>query len=265
MVRFLVFLLTFTSFAAQAQLKVQLKSGTYHITEGTFKQLSNTQATYGVGLWDRVVLAEDKKALADLGVELGHYLPKNSFEVKIPAGVTIAQLRDAGLSAFVKWTPRMKLDGPLAIGDWPEWAVLNDGRVAVQFKTSENWSAPSLVSQVVDLDDHWHTAVVKPDMLNLLAKDDAVLFIQAIEEPGTPENNNSRAAARTAYSQGQTPFDGSNVVVGLGDDGDIGPHADYKGRLTSLAGNSIGDHGDHVAGTIFGAGNIDPTAEGNAP
>lgn len=107
MVRILLFLITFTSFAAQAQLKVQLKSGTYHITEGTFKQLSNTQATYGVGLWDRVVLAEDKKALADLGVELGHYLPKNSFEVKIPAGVTIAQLRDAGLSAFVKWTPRM--------------------------------------------------------------------------------------------------------------------------------------------------------------
>ncbi|MDG1526826.1 MAG: S8 family serine peptidase [Schleiferiaceae bacterium] len=265
MVRFLVFLLTFTSFAAQAQLKVQLKSGTYHIAEGTFKQLSNTQATYGVGLWDRVVLAEDKKALTDLGVELGHYLPKNAFEVKIPAGVTIAQLRDAGLSAFVKWTPRMKLDGPLAIGDWPEWAVLNNGHVAIQFKTTENWKAPAYVSQVMDLDDEWHTAVLKPELLTQLSENNDVLFIQAIEEPGTPENFNSRAAARTSYIQGQTPFDGSNVVVGLGDDGDIGPHADYKGRLTSLAGNSIGDHGDHVAGTIFGAGNIDPTGEGNAP
>ena len=265
MVRILLFLLTFTSFAAQAQLKVQLKSGTYLIEEGTFKQLSNTQPTYGVGLWDRVVLAEDKKALSDLGVELGHYLPKNAFEVKIPAGVTIADLRDAGLSAFVKWTPMMKLDGPLSIGDWPEWAVLNDGHVAIQFKTTENWKAPAYVSQLMDLDDEWHTAVLKPELLTQLSENNDVLFIQAIEEPGTPENFNSRAAARTAYIQGQTPFDGSNVVVGLGDDGDIGPHADYKGRLTSLAGNSIGDHGDHVAGTIFGAGNIDPTGEGNAP
>jgi len=265
MTRILLFLFTITTFVAQAQLKVQLKSGTYLIEEGTFKQLSNTQPTYGVGLWDRVVLAEDKKALTDLGVELGHYLPKNAFEVKIPKGVTIAQLRDAGLSGFVKWTPRMKLDGPLSIGDWPEWAVLNDGHVAIQFKTTENWKAPAYVSQVMDLDDEWHTAVLKPELLTQLSENNDVLFIQAIEEPGTPENFNSRAAARTSYIQGQTPFDGSNVVVGLGDDGDIGPHADYKGRLTSLAGNSIGDHGDHVAGTIFGAGNIDPTGEGNAP
>ncbi len=265
MTRILLFLFTITTFVAQAQLKVQLKSGTYLIEEGTFKQLSNTQPTYGVGLWDRVVLAEDKKALTDLGVELGHYLPKNAFEVKIPAGVTIAQLRDVGLSAFVKWTPRMKLDGPLAIGDWPEWAVLNNGHVAIQFKTTENWKAPAYVSQLMDLNDEWHTAVLKPELLTQLSENNDVLFIQAIEEPGTPENFNSRAAARTAYIQGQTPFDGSNVVVGLGDDGDIGPHADYKGRLTSLAGNSIGDHGDHVAGTIFGAGNIDPTGEGNAP
>ena len=265
MTRILLFLFTITTFVAQAQLKVQLKSGTYLIEEGTFKQLSNTQPTYGVGLWDRVVLAEDKKALTDLGVELGHYLPKNAFEVKIPKGVTIAQLRDAGLSGFVKWTPMMKLDGPLSIGDWPEWAVLNDGHVAIQFKTTENWKAPAYVSQVMDLDDEWHTAVLKPELLTQLSENNDVLFIQAIEEPGTPENFNSRAAARTSYIQGQTPFDGSNVVVGLGDDGDIGPHADYKGRLTSLAGNSIGDHGDHVAGTIFGAGNIDPTGEGNAP
>ena len=265
MTRILLFLFTITTFVAQAQLKVQLKSGTYLIEEGTFKQLSNTQPTYGVGLWDRVVLAEDKKALTDLGVELGHYLPKNAFEVKIPKGVTIAQLRDAGLSGFVKWTPMMKLDGPLSIGDWPEWAVLNDGHVAIQFKTTENWKAPAYVSQLMDLDKEWHTAVLKPELLTQLSENNDVLFIQAIEEPGTPENFNSRAAARTSYIQGQTPFDGSNVVVGLGDDGDIGPHADYKGRLTSLAGNSIGDHGDHVAGTIFGAGNIDPTGEGNAP
>ena len=265
MTRILLFLFTITTFVAQAQLKVQLKSGTYLIEEGTFKQLSNKQPSYGVGLWDRVVLAEDKKALTDLGVELGHYLPKNAFEVKIPAGVTIAQLRDAGLSGFVKWTPMMKLDGPLSIGDWPEWAVLNDGHVAIQFKTTENWKAPAYVSQVMDLDDEWHTAVLKPELLTQLSENNDVLFIQAIEEPGTPENFNSRAAARNSYIQGQTPFDGSNVVVGLGDDGDIGPHADYKGRLTSLAGNSIGDHGDHVAGTIFGAGNIDPTGEGNAP
>ncbi|MDA7804589.1 S8 family serine peptidase [Schleiferiaceae bacterium] len=265
MTRILLFLFTVTTFVAQAQLKVQLKSGTYLIEEGTFKQLSNTQPTYGVGLWDRVVLAEDKKALTDLGVELGHYLPKNAFEVKIPAGVTIADLRDAGLSAFVKWTPRMKLDGPLAIGDWPEWAVLNKGHVAIQFKTTENWKAPAYVSQVMDLDDEWHTAVLKPELLTQLSENNDVLFIQAIEEPGTPENDNSRQASRIENLQTNVGFEGAGVVIGIGDDGDIGPHIDYSGRLTSLAGASIGDHGDHVSGTAFGAGNIDPNGKGIAP
>ena len=82
MKRFFTILLVLTAFSAAAQHTLKLKSGTYQLAEGSFLQLNASKVTYGVALWDRHVLAEDKKALADLGVELFHYLPENSFEVR---------------------------------------------------------------------------------------------------------------------------------------------------------------------------------------
>ena len=265
MKRFFTILLVLTAFSAAAQHTLKLKSGTYQLAEGSFLQLNASKVTYGVALWDRHVLAEDKKALADLGVELFHYLPENSFEVRIPKGVTSEQLKTAGVSSFTAWTPRMKLDGPICNTNFPQWAVLNDGRVAVQFYTAPEFNTlPSYLKLVTDLNDGWYSGVLTSSKLEDLAKNEFVLFIQAIEEPGSAENDNSRAASRVAFMQRDQGFDGTNVVVGLGDDGDIGPHDDYRGRLTSLGGTSIGDHGDHVAGTIFGAGNIDPDGAGSA-
>ena len=49
-----------------------------------------------------------------------------------------------------------------------------------------------------------------------------MIFIQAIEEPGSIENFNSRSSSRVAYMQQYGEYTGENVVVAVGDDGDIG-------------------------------------------
>ena len=75
MKRFLLILITAFSFTANAQLKLKLKSGTYEIQEGSFLQINSNAPTYGIAIWNHAVRAEDKKALADLGIEVYHYLP----------------------------------------------------------------------------------------------------------------------------------------------------------------------------------------------
>ena len=265
MKRFLLILITAFPFTANAQLKLKLKSGTYDVKEGSFLQIQSNSPTYGVAIWNHTVSVEDKKALADLGIELYHYLPENAFEVRLPAGITAEDLQKAGLTSFTAWTPEMKLDGPLSKGDIPSWATLNNEYIAVQFLTSEEFTTlPSFIKQVELVFDGWYSAILKLDNLKKLAQQENVLFIQAIEEPGSIENFNSRSSSRVAYMQSYGDYTGENVVVAVGDDGDIGPHDDFKGRLTSLAGNSNGDHGDHVAGTVFSAGNIDPDGAGSA-
>ena len=63
-------------------------------------------------------------------------------------------------------------------------------------------------------------------------------------------------------------LDGSGVVVGVGDGGNLGNHIDFENALleeTSEYSVSFGDHGDHVAGTIGSKGNLDPRQSGFAP
>ena len=60
-------------------------------------------------------------------------------------------------------------------------------------------------------------------------------------------------------------IDGEGVNVMIQDDGEIGPHIDYQGRIDqSGSTSSSGSHGDHCAGTIMGAGNLDPKTKGMA-
>ena len=265
MKRFLSIIFFLFSIALSAQLQVRLKSGTYELSQGSYLNIQKTQPTYGVAFWDGPVLAEDKKALADLGIQISHYLPVNAFEVRLPAGIKASELRKAGVRAFTAWTPRMKLDGPISRGDYPGWAVLDKDLIAIQYRVTPEFTAnPTWVKQSKNLGNGWYAGAVSEDRIAELALRNDVLYIQAIEEPGSPENDNSRSSSRVAFEQQNGDYTGRNVVVSVGDDGDIGPHADYKGRLTSLAGPSIGDHGDHVAGTVFGAGNIDPDGAGIA-
>jgi len=264
MTRFLPLLLTIVGLQAQAQMALKLKSGTYRIEEETFIGIKAQRTTYGVALWDGPVLAEDKKALEDLGVVVMQYLPENAFEVALPAGINAGALKNAGISAFVPFSTAMKLDGPLASLNIPEWAWVGD-EVAIQFEVRQSLPTAMAFFGAQALGNNWYTLVVDPNDLLSLAAYDQIKFIQAIEEPGSPENLNSRQASRIHSLQSSVGFEGQGVVIGVGDDGEIGPHVDYKGRLTSLAGTSLGDHGDHVAGTVFGAGNVDPDAKGLAP
>lgn len=52
--------------------------------------------------------------------------------------------------------------------------------------------------------------------------------------------------------------------MALADDGDIGPHIDYKGRLTSFTNGNNGTHGDMTSGICMGAANLDPRYKGMA-
>ncbi len=61
---------------------------------------------------------------------------------------------------------------------------------------------------------------------------------------------------------------GEGVVVGVGDGGELGAHIDFNCRVHNQADgtySSYGAHGDHVSGTIAGAGNLDPLTAGIAP
>jgi len=97
-----------------------------------------------------------------------------------------------------------------------------------------------------------------------------ISFIEPIDPTSVPENKSGKTLHRSNYINSPLNnglhYDGTGVNVMMQDDGTIGPHIDYQGREDqSNVSSNGGDHGDHVAGTIMGAGNLDPQAEGMAP
>lgn len=60
-------------------------------------------------------------------------------------------------------------------------------------------------------------------------------------------------------------YDGTGIVVSMGDDGSADTHIDRQGRTNHNGTSQGGNHGDHVSGIIMGAGNLNPLMKGQAP
>ena len=263
--------------------RVLLQSGVYQLTETNLIELSKPLTGESR---DRVVrvfafarpLTELEWANWSARGAVNHgYLPLNAYLVEIPvnarsAWAFVAELPLQGAAPF---SGSMKLSNTLANGEFPEYAWVGSEveLVVVPLATASRTALSAnldRIGTVVATGAHGISVRINPSDLQRVAALPEVQFVQPKEAPGEPENligtKNHRATAIRVPFPGGRNYRGTGVVVGHGDDGDIEPHVDFKGRITAnLSGPSQGDHGDHVAGTIMGAGNIDPDGEGQAP
>ena len=93
-------------------------------------------------------------------------------------------------------------------------------------------------------------------------------YTEPIDPKPTPDDRTGRSLHRSNVINGQLSgglsYDGDSIVMAIADDGGIGPHIDFKGRVTDHTGGLGGGHGDMTAGIAVGAGNIDPSIQGHA-
>ncbi|MGB5025901.1 MAG: S8 family serine peptidase [Saprospiraceae bacterium] len=96
-----------------------------------------------------------------------------------------------------------------------------------------------------------------------------IVFIDCESAPGEPEDRDGRALHRVNTLVNNKVenihLTGQGVKVMVRDDGSVGPHIDFTGRIQQDIALEIGDHGDGVSGIFAGAGNQDPIVEGMAP
>lgn len=250
-------------------------------SEKSVADLSYTSSEVVDGKIYRLIQSDEFSLKSDYnGVNFLGYLPKNTFIVSIETSAlasfrTVLVEKDA---AVMPMAPEWKLSKKMFNKDVPQWAWLGDGNFKLWVKYYADLDhaniASSLIQQgfhVIDEDKAANliALAVNSDQVKPLSQLPYLLHLQEMEDPGTPENFTARTNHRVNFLQakyaGAPGYDGTGVVVGHGDDGALGPHVDFTGRASGLIGHNNGDHGDHVAGTIFGAGNIDPDAIGMAP
>ena len=173
-----------------------------------------------------------------------------------------------------------KIDKQLQNSSFPEWCLKDDLlHIKVLFYSDVDFSICveqiSLLSNKIQyINESSKSLIVSidPYKINSISDFYFVSYIEPIDPPSFPENKTGRTLHRsntinTDYPTGRN-YNGEGVNVMMHDDGYVGPHIDREGRLDqsfcSGCSSSGSDHGDHVSGTIMGAGNLDPDGRGMA-
>ncbi len=233
---------------------------------------------YRLVQFDKIPDAVTRKTLEQQGMRLLQYMPHRAYFASIDVHADKTAWQGHGITSVWPLTTTHKLSEALHQKQYPAWAMEGTRWMTLNVKY---FSDVAVADVQADLQKAKATLVSHYKFSNRLRikvpinniNDIAVLpwvrYVEPIDPPATPENlvgntNHRSNAIATGYAMGRH-YDGTGVNIAMGDDGIIGPHIDYQGRADqSNVSNNNGDHGDHVAGTIMGAGNLDPTKKGMA-
>ncbi|MEM1123954.1 MAG: S8 family serine peptidase, partial [Bacteroidota bacterium] len=210
------------------------------------------------------------------GIQFLNYVPNNAYIASFPTTTDISQLKKLNIRAILDIPAIYKLNGRL-LEDLPDYAS-NGKQVDVVLHYYEDIALEAILGELrngdldilaADRDNQFLIVRISVDDITKFSTFSYVEWIDLVPEPGEPEDlggqNIHRSNAINNQLAGGYRFDGEGVKVLVRDDGIVGPHIDYKGRLNNLTFNDTGTHGDGVGGVMSGGGNLDPTITGMAP
>lgn len=220
----------------------------------------------------------ERYLIESTGIELLDFVPYNAYIAAIPKGYDLNLLNSYGIRHISKINPIHKMATNIISAPYSDWAVNADGSVSSVVRFYKNVNALEARTELTrqgyeikSFDDNTNTISVDiPE--GKIFQFAAIPFIMYLEEaPHPPVHDDTEArslhrvnAVNSAYPAGRH-YDGTGVVCAVADDGAIGPHIDYQGRLTQHTIGYGGTHGDMTSGILMGCGNLDPTIVGSAP
>lgn len=230
---------------------------------------------------DKIPSKSEMKTLQDAGIELINYQSKYSYLAKVPTKMNAAELKRCGIKTLRKYIVKEKLSPEIREGRFPEWAVKSPGTVDVAILLTDNLEANRLQFIHTFNITHLQTPLRGGDLiigriaqsdLQILTASPMVAHVDAIEPAVERLNHENRILQKVNVLQSNVPgarnLRGEGIYVGIGDGGELGNHIDFNDRVTNYANgtySSFGAHGDHVAGIVGGAGNVNPIHRGMAP
>ncbi len=224
-------------------------------------------------------IAEQKQLKAQ-GITLLSYLHGNAYFVSVSSPFySISREDSKNLRSLMEIMPEYKIRQDLALGQVPEYAKAGSNLVKVvvtYFKDTDETTVAGELSKLkisgVKITGTFHqfSAEVALTDLDKLAALDWIQNIEPIAPPSEMENSHGKNLHRSNVLSSSIPglgygLTGKGVTIGLWD-ADVYNHRDFNGRVVNREFEMHNtDHGTHTAGTIAGAGLIDPKAAGMAP
>lgn len=286
LITFLTFL---TSFGfAQEKYTLELNSNKY-IPEAnleTFIQETEIQNGEIVnGKYYRMVqffelpTLEDQQRITAMGIELLEYYPRLTYLTAFPVDLATRELENLNIRAVFPLDKTLKIDAQLLNQDFPDWAINRD-EIKILLKYHKNISSTEAHEAVATaglriiksngINNFIETRIQSKDLERIAALP-FVAHLGFGPAPDVKDDVEGRSLHRSnvldsGLAMGRN-YDGTGVNVLVRDDGQLGPHIDFHGRLIQDLAEprtEFDTHGDNVGGIMAGAGNFDPTKKGMA-
>ncbi|NND63753.1 MAG: S8 family serine peptidase [Flavobacteriaceae bacterium] len=205
------------------------------------------------------------------------YIPHKTYLFYFPANTSISYLANSGVRAIVPVEGRFKLSEKLKNGDIDEYAQSGSNiRVTLQYHEfiDPNFVISDLAEKQISVIEQYKGSnnidlLIPDNCLEDLSNMPYVKWVELIVAPDVKDDTQGKTIHRSAGLDTQTPGGRNYTGVGVGvmvrDDGIVGPHIDFHGRIDNSGASGSGPtHGDGVAGIMTGAGNLNPNMRGMA-
>lgn len=235
---------------------------------------------YALLQFENIPTPKERTLLEKSGVSLLDYMGNNAYFVEIPGTVNLAKVAGANANSVMPIAPEWKVSEDL-LSETPEWTKGSYGRLKTTlhyFPVKQDFVKAELGA--LGFHPTNFSELVRSCDLELTTKEIKRLselpWVEAITMVGAPQelfNSKSKVINRSnilqlPHSLGGRGLTGEGVRFGIWD-GSVDRHVDFGDRLTikefELTIRASSSHGVHVAGTVAGAGILDPHGQGMAP
>lgn len=281
----LAIVFTFSISFAQADYSIQLQNESIEIPENinTFQwnQMPSSSKLNG-GYYGWVQFYETpnqdiQNLFKSNGLQLIEYISNRTYAFFFPESTEISLLRTKGVRAIVPVLGTNKISQDLKNPPYEYWAMNGDNiLVTLQYhkNVSTQYVLNDLANRQISIWQEYKGSnnidlSIPENALETLSNLPYVKWIELIVAPSIPDDTRGRSLHRSNGLDTQTGAGRNYTGLGIGvlcrDDGIVGPHIDFEGRIdNSLASGSGQTHGDGVSGIMAGAGNLDPSMRGMA-
>ncbi len=210
-----------------------------------------------------------RQLLKNAGIELLDFIPSNTFITSFPLYCNFDILENLNIRAIAEISPENKLAPDLNrtsakqdhfILQFQKNISTEEALCFLENKHLEILDAP-FSNNAFRIESSF-------DIIERLVTAPEILYIDEDRKNSRPEDSQGlalhRANVLNTIFHSDRKYDGTGVSIAIGDDGFVGPHIDFKGRISNnhVSLTAQNEHGDMVAGILGGAGNLDPKAEG---
>ncbi|GHC44754.1 hypothetical protein GCM10008083_04200 [Ulvibacter litoralis] len=210
-------------------------------------------------------------------LQLLEYIPNKTYLFYFPETTSVNFLRNNGVRSIVPVDGTYKLSSELKNPPYAHWATDGDNiLVTLQHHKNVNtqFVIDDLANQQISVRHQYKGSnnidlSIPNNCLETLSNLPYVKWVELIVAPSVKDDTRGRSLHRSNGLDTQTSagrnYTGSGIGVMVRDDGIVGPHIDFQGRIdNSTASGSGQTHGDGVGGIMAGAGNLDPSMRGMA-